>query len=74
LVAQGSLTGAGSGEEVVPATDYRALQNQNASFIGRSARRPPRPRLSRPGIHQKSSNARNSDAHRLSFERAVFSN
>jgi transposase len=28
LVAQGSLTGAGSGEEVVPATDYRALQNQ----------------------------------------------
>jgi hypothetical protein len=44
LVAQGSLTGAGSGEEVVPA------------------------------IHQKSSNARNSDAHRLSFERAVFSN
>src|SRR3974377_1991748 len=27
-VAQGSLTAAGSGEEVVPASDYRALQNQ----------------------------------------------
>src|SRR5262249_31059407 len=26
--AQGSLTAAGSGEEVVPASDYRALQNQ----------------------------------------------
>jgi transposase-like protein len=28
LVAQTSLTAAGSGEEVVPASDYRALQNQ----------------------------------------------
>src|SRR5215472_14324499 len=28
LVAQGSLTAAGSGEEVVTASDYRALQNQ----------------------------------------------
>ena len=28
LVAQGGLTAAGSGEEVVPASDYRALQNQ----------------------------------------------
>jgi transposase len=28
LVAQGSLTAAGSGEEVVPASDYRALHNQ----------------------------------------------
>ena len=28
LVAQGSLTAAGSGEEVVPASEYRALQNQ----------------------------------------------
>src|SRR6266446_2482233 len=28
LVAQGSLTAAGSGEEVVPASDCRALQNQ----------------------------------------------
>jgi len=28
LVAQGSLTGAGSGEEVVPASDYRTLLNQ----------------------------------------------
>ncbi len=27
LVAQGSLTAAGSGEEVVPASDYRALQS-----------------------------------------------
>lgn len=29
LVAQGSLTAAGSGEEVVPASDYRALQNHH---------------------------------------------
>ena len=28
LVAQGGLTAAGSGEEVVPASEYRALQNQ----------------------------------------------
>jgi transposase len=28
LAAQDSLTAAGSGEEVVPASDYRALQNQ----------------------------------------------
>jgi transposase len=28
LVAQGDLTAAGSGEEVVPASDYRALQSQ----------------------------------------------
>src|SRR6478672_12195238 len=28
LVAQGSLTAAGSGEQVVPASDYRALQSQ----------------------------------------------
>ena len=28
LVAQGGLTAAGSGEEVVPASDYRALQHQ----------------------------------------------
>src|SRR6266404_1448561 len=28
LVAQGSMTAAGSGEEVVPASDYRTLQNQ----------------------------------------------
>jgi transposase len=28
LVTQGSLTAAGSGEEVVPASQYRALQNQ----------------------------------------------
>jgi len=28
LVTQCSLTAAGSGEEVVPASDYRALQNQ----------------------------------------------
>jgi len=27
-VAQGNLTAAGTGEEVVPASDYRALQNQ----------------------------------------------
>jgi transposase len=46
LVAQGSLTAAGSGEEVVPASDYRALQNL-VSFIGCSARKPWRPRFSR---------------------------
>src|SRR5262245_26662692 len=45
LVAQGSLTAAGSGEEVVPASDYRALQNQVR--VGCSARRPWRPRFSR---------------------------
>jgi transposase len=28
LVTQGSLTAGGSGEEVVPASEYRALQNQ----------------------------------------------
>ena len=28
LAAQGALTAAGSGEEVVPASDYRALQSQ----------------------------------------------
>jgi transposase len=28
LVAQGALTAAGAGEEVVPASDYRALQSQ----------------------------------------------
>jgi transposase len=28
LVSQGALTAAGAGEEVVPATEYRALQNQ----------------------------------------------
>jgi transposase len=28
LVAQGGLAAAGSGEEVVPASDYRTLQNQ----------------------------------------------
>src|SRR5204862_7350621 len=28
LVAQGSLTAAGSGEQVVPASEYRTLQNQ----------------------------------------------
>jgi transposase-like protein len=30
LVAQGSLTAAGSGEEVVPASDYRALHSKHA--------------------------------------------
>jgi transposase-like protein len=48
LAAQGSLTAAGSGEEVVPASDYRALQNQVfVSFIGSLARRPWKPRFSR---------------------------
>src|SRR5947207_12164808 len=39
LVAQGSLTAAGSGEEVVPASEYRALQNQ----VRELHRRPPLP-------------------------------
>ena len=47
LAAQGSLTAAGSGEEVVPASDYRALQNQVRGFIGYLARRPWKPRFSR---------------------------
>jgi transposase-like protein len=32
LVAQGALTAAGAGEEVVPASHYRALQNQAAEL------------------------------------------
>ena len=36
LVAQGSLTAAGSGEEVVPASDYRALQSQIRELHRRS--------------------------------------
>ena len=32
LVAQGALTAAGAGEEVVPASEYRALQNQVAEL------------------------------------------
>jgi transposase len=39
LVAQGGLTAAGSGEEVVPASDYRALQSQVRELHRRSARR-----------------------------------
>ena len=40
LVAQGSLTAAGSGEEVVPASDYRALQNQVRELHRLLGRRP----------------------------------
>src|SRR6201985_2517849 len=47
LVAQGSLTAAGSGEEVVPASDYRALQSQIRELLGYSARNPWKPRFSR---------------------------
>src|SRR5262249_6809067 len=40
LVAQGSLTAAGSGEEVVPASEYRGLcRTKFANFIGSWARR-----------------------------------
>jgi transposase-like protein len=39
LVAQGALTAAGSGEEVAPASDYRALQSRCASCNDCSARR-----------------------------------
>ena len=44
LVAQGGLTAAGSGEEVVPASDYRALQSRPHKLTGCSARRHWRPR------------------------------
>src|SRR5262249_38241809 len=43
LVAQGSLTAAGSGEEVVPASDYRTLQNQVREKTASLGRRPSRP-------------------------------
>jgi transposase len=47
LVAQGSLTAAGSGEEVVPASDYRALRDHGAKC--RAARHaPPNPADSGP--------------------------
>ncbi len=39
LVAQGGLTAAGSGEEVVPASDYRAPQNQVRELLRISQRR-----------------------------------
>ena len=48
LAAQSSLTAAGSGEEVVPASDYRALQNQVRELhrlLGK--KRPWKPRFSR---------------------------
>src|SRR3954467_2693443 len=44
LVAQGALTAAGAEEEVVPASDYRALQTRCASSTACSARRPSKPR------------------------------
>ena len=48
LVSQGGMTAAGSGEEVVPASDHRALQNSMfANFIGCLARRPWRQRFSK---------------------------
>jgi transposase len=51
LVAQGALTAAGSGEEVVPAfvpaSDYRALQSQVRELQDCSARRRWKPRSSR---------------------------
>ena len=34
LVVEGALTAAGSGEQVVPASDYRALQSQVRPAIG----------------------------------------
>jgi transposase len=44
LVAQGSLTAAGSGEEVVPASECRALQNQeHATGSKKQLRLPPSP-------------------------------
>ena len=54
LVAQGSLTAAGSGEEVVPASDYRALQNQVRELHhGYSARRRWRLRFSQGGARTR---------------------
>jgi transposase len=40
LMAQGALTAAGASEEVVPASEYRALQARSASSSACSARRP----------------------------------
>ena len=40
LVAHGSLTAAGSGEEVVPASDYRTLQNLEGSVRSRGTTAP----------------------------------
>src|SRR5207249_5155518 len=46
LVAQGSLTAAGSGEDVVPASIIGRCRTKFVSFIGYSARRPWKPRFS----------------------------
>jgi transposase-like protein len=46
LMAQGALTAAGAGEEVVPASEYRALQAQVSELqrlLGCSGRRCPGP-------------------------------
>ena len=46
LVAHGSLTAAGSGEEVVPASDYRALQNlATLRFVSTHSHAPTRPEV-----------------------------
>src|ERR1700685_714802 len=47
LVAQGGLPAAGSGEEVVPASDYRTCRTRFANCTGFSARRHWKPRFSR---------------------------
>ena len=47
LVAQGSLTAAGSGEEVVPASDYRALHDQVRELHRLPWREPWKSRFSR---------------------------
>ena len=47
LVTQGSLTAAGSGEEVVPASEYRALQNQVRELHRLLGKRRWKPRSSR---------------------------
>jgi transposase len=46
LATQGALTAAGRGEEVVPASDYRALQNQ-VRELRRLGKRPWKPRSAR---------------------------
>ena len=56
LVSQGSLTAAGSGEEVVPASDYRALQNQVRELhrlLGKKSLRPAVQSLGRDHAHDR---------------------
>jgi transposase len=53
LVAQGALTAAGSGEEVVPASDYRALQSKVRELHRLLGKRRWKPRRSNTPRDQK---------------------